>query len=92
MKIRSHGCPVCGYPGIDVLERGDVTHEVCPSCSAESGDEYGGETEEDRLIELRRQWLVDRQGVWWSATVKPPMGWSPVEQLLEAGLPLPPVN
>ncbi|MFD0893660.1 hypothetical protein KBB96_09210 [Luteolibacter ambystomatis] len=93
MKIRSHGCPVCGYPGIDALDAVDVvTHEVCPSCSMEAGYEYGVEEDAAVLVELRRQWLVDRRGVWWSAQVKPPEGWNALEQVLEAGLPLPPLG
>lgn len=90
MKIPSHGCPVCGYPGIDVVDAVDVvTHEVCPSCSMESGYEYGVDADATVLVELRRQWLVDRRGVWWSGHVKPPEGWNALEQVLEAGLPLP---
>ncbi|MGC4017080.1 MAG: hypothetical protein QM755_21590 [Luteolibacter sp.] len=44
------------------------------------------------LVELRRQWLVDRRGVWWSTVTKPPSGWNALEQVLEAGLPLPPLD
>jgi hypothetical protein len=84
------GCPVCGYPQVDVLdEQGCTTFEICDSCGAESGYTFDAKAAEERLCALRKEWLNVRGAKWWSTTTSPPTGWDPLAQLQAAGLEVP---
>ncbi len=84
------GCPVCGYPEIDVLdEHGCTTFEICACCGAESGYAFNVNTAEERLSALRKEWLYGRSAEWSSTLTKPPAGWNALAQLQTAGLDVP---
>lgn len=70
-------CPVCGYPGLDVPPR---DYEICPSCGTEF--EYHNARRSNE--ELRLEWLGNGMP-WYSHAVAQPVGWSPVQQLINAG-------
>ncbi len=87
MIIKSHGCPVCGFSEFEALdESGCTTFEICPACGCESGCDYGKEEKEERLKELRQDWVLKRKAAWWSSHTKPPHDWDPKRQLDAAGL------
>ncbi len=84
------GCPVCGYPEVDVLdEHGCTTFEICDCCGAESGYAFDAKASEEQLSALRKDWLYGRAAKWWSTIAKPPAGWDPLAQLKSAGLRVP---
>lgn len=75
-------CPVCGYPDLEELPRGEATggsYEICPSC----GFQFGV-TDDDRGIayeQWRARWIAE--GMQWASTgiEHPPPGWDPKRQL-----------
>ena len=84
------GCPVCGYPGLEVLdEHGCTTFEICECCGAESGYTFDSNATEERLSALRKEWLYGRSAKWWSSVTKPHAGWNPLAQLQATGLGIP---
>src|SRR5690349_4461397 len=84
------GCPVCGYPGIDVLdEHGCTTFEICDCCGAQSGYTFDAKTTKERLSALRKEWLYGRSAKWSSTDTKSPPQWDPLAQLQSAGLYVP---
>jgi hypothetical protein len=81
-------CPLCGYPGLDrpaYDEYGCSSFDICACC----GVQFGYDDSRTPHLELRRRWLA-RGAPWHYARDPPPAGWSPIEQLKEAGLPVPP--
>lgn len=89
IKIAHHRCPICGFPDFEALENGLVTYEICPSCGAESGDEYNAEEDDFRLAHFRQKWFIQKKGTWWSTVQKPPNGWDARAQLIRAGFEIP---
>ena len=69
-------CPVCGYSGLE-LPAADFT--ICSSC----GTEFELDDEIRTHDELRRAWLA-AGAPWFSAAVRPPVGWREyrIEQLV----------
>jgi len=75
-------CPVCGYPNLEELPRGEATggsYEICPSC----GFQFGV-TDDDRGVtyeQWRASWIA--KGMPWDSTgiEPPPPGWDPKRQL-----------
>ena len=70
-------CPVCGY---DQLSRPPKNYHICPCC----GTEFGHDDLEVSHTTLRSEWISRGMG-WFSRKSLPPVGWSPVLQLLKAG-------
>lgn len=88
--MKQQGCPVCGYPHITVFDDdGNTTFEICPSCGCEAGYHYQPGSSAAHLEKHRRAWMVDRHCAWWDAPHKPPPGWDPIEQMRQAGIPIP---
>jgi hypothetical protein len=83
-----YACPVCGYPELTEpphSEEGGGSYEICPSCGFEFGfdDDARGISYET----WRKEWV--RRGMPWSSPGETcPRGWSPEDQLREAGLNL----
>ena len=70
-------CPVCGF----MMKYPPEDFNICPSC----GVEFGAETSSYTFSELRNNWV--RRGAPWSSWVeKPPDGWNPWVQLIDARL------
>ena len=87
IRVSSHGCPVCGYPDFDALDEfGCTTFDICPCCGVESGHGYGADVDSEHLLHLRRHWLVEERGRWWSTISHAPTGWDARAQLERAGL------
>ena len=85
MASDGYTCPVCGWPHLDEphrLPEGDPSFEVCVSCGTEFGNDEFGTTHEA----LRKRWLEERGGAWWSSRRNPPDGWDAMKQLEAAGL------
>jgi hypothetical protein len=57
-----------------------ASFEVCPSC----GTEFGYDDVKRSHAELRNAWLA-AGAPWRSRATKPPLGWTPLEQLRAAG-------
>ena len=72
-----HTCPVCAY----ALADPPTDFAICPCC----GTEFGLDDFEASHDALRRDWLA-RGAPWFSRYTQPPRGWSPLLQLLKAGL------
>ncbi len=92
IQINAEGCPVCGCPDMTALDSdGYTTFEICSSCGSESGYEYGSVVSSKHLLEIRKTWLIDEAGKWWSTIPldKQPEHWSAIGQLLYANLPIP---
>jgi hypothetical protein len=70
-------CPICGFP----LEPADFT--ICPSC----GVEFGIDTIDHTLQELRAVW-VDNGMRWESSVDVRPPHWNPWVQMFRAGIVL----
>jgi hypothetical protein len=80
-------CPVCGYPDLTELPRGEATggsYEICPSCGIQFGysDEAGGDAVRRQAIyeKWRQQW-IEKGMLWRSIGIKQPPDWNPKEQL-----------
>ena len=73
----SHKCPVCAYPD---LAAPPIDFEICPCC----GTEFGLDDDQKDHDELRSDWIA-RDMRWFSRANRPPLGWNPARQLLEAG-------
>lgn len=92
IKINAKGCPVCGHPDITALDSyGCTTFDICPSCGCESGYAYGPIVSSKHLLKIRKTWLINEAGKWWSTIPldKQPEHWSAIGQLLYASLPIP---
>ena len=70
-------CPVCFF---DHLPYPPEDYHICLCC----GTEFGNDDQEHTLEELRSTWIAD--GAKWFYQ-QPPIGWSPWEQLFDAGRP-----
>ena len=70
-------CPVCAYPNLEFPPR---DFEICPSC----GTEFEYHDARKSHEELRLEWIANGMH-WYSHAVHPPLGWSPVQQLMTAG-------
>lgn len=74
-------CPVCGYPDLDELPRGETTggsYEICPSC----GFQFGV-SDEDRGIsydQWRMTW-IEAGMPWRGVGIERPADWNAREQL-----------
>ncbi len=68
-------CPVCMY---DSLPYPPADYHVCPCC----GTEFGNDDAEYSLEQLREMWVAG--GANWFFG-KPPTGWNPWRQLIDAG-------
>jgi hypothetical protein len=80
-KHMAYVCPVCGFPDLEELPRGETTggsYEICPSCGFQFGvsDEDEGVTYE----EWRQQW-IEKGMPWESIGIAKPGNWDPIEQL-----------
>jgi len=81
------GCPICGYREFKAFdEKGLTTYDICPCCGNQSGHSYGEAVSEDRILALRRAWVSDKQGEWYSKSDRQPIGWSYKKQLEEANM------
>jgi hypothetical protein len=90
MKIAPKGCPICGFPDFGALdEAGCNTFEICPACGCESGYEYQDEVTDEHFVSIRRHWLYEKKGRWWSELDASPPGWNAEEQMKKAGIPIP---
>jgi hypothetical protein len=77
----TYTCPICGYPGLRELPRGETTggsYEICPSC----GFQFGV-SDDDRGIsdEQWRQGWIDAGMPWRSVGREQPPNWNPLEQI-----------
>jgi hypothetical protein len=70
-------CPVCGFG----MHAPPSDFHICPSCGTEFGLHDSGTT----FSELRKEWIAVGAD-WSSKIVKPPSGWNPYVQMLNAGL------
>ncbi len=77
-------CPVCGYDG---LLEAPTNFSICPCC----GTQFDYDDDTVSHDELRRRW-VESGARWWSPNRKPPLNWSPLEQLEKAGFKVPVSN
>lgn len=89
MKTPERGCPVCGYPDFVALDNGSTNFEICPACGCQSGYTFDEETRDGHLEDVRRHWLYNEGGKWWSSSDPMPPGWDPIAQMLAAGIPIP---
>jgi hypothetical protein len=78
-------CPVCGYPDLEELPRGEATggsYEICPSCGFQFGvsDDDRGHS----YSEWRQNWI--KKGMPWSSVARArPPDWDPKRQLEQVG-------
>lgn len=81
-------CPVCGYGNLEEepYGNGSGSDEICPSCGYQFGytDLDSGITHE----QWREQWI--KNGMSWDGIgIRPPVGWSPRQQLQNIGIFIP---
>lgn len=82
-------CPVCGLIGFEAFDEHDCpTYAICECCGNEAGYEYDLATTQNRMDDLRREWLYSKKAEWWRPKKKPE-GWDALSQLRNAGIPLP---
>lgn len=82
-------CPVCGLAGFEAFDvSGQESFAICNCCGCESGYEYQSNTTENRLFQLRREWLFERNGDWFQLKARP-KDWNALRQLQIAGLEIP---
>jgi len=85
--MNKHGCPVCGYKDIKVLDDFNcTTFEICGSCGCESGLEYNHLSTEVHLANIRREWVVNNKCQWWGELEDKPKDWNPQKQMELAGI------
>lgn len=69
-------CPVCFYSKLPYPPHG---YHICPCC----GTEFGNDDADFSLEQLREMWIAG--GASWFFG-RPPLGWNPWLQLIQAGL------
>ena len=78
-------CPVCGYPDLDELPRGEATggsYEICPSCGFQFG--VSDDDEGHSYLGWRQNWI--KKGMPWSSLARErPLDWDPKRQLEQVG-------
>lgn len=90
MRINRHGCPVCGFPDVTVLDAFScTTFEICECCGSESGYEYDQNSTPERLQNLRREWVIERNCEWHGDKKCIPENWDPVKQMKAADIEIP---
>jgi hypothetical protein len=70
-------CPVCGYARLAEPPR---NFSICPSC----GTEFGYDDSSLSHTELMFRW-IKAGAPWFSKATRPPDGWNPWLQLIDAG-------
>jgi hypothetical protein len=72
----NYQCPVCMYPKLPYPPR---AYHICPCCSTE----FGNDDADHSIEQLREMWIAG--GANWFFG-RPPEGWNPWLQLIDAGL------
>ena len=90
MAQRSHGCPICDYPDITVLDDFNLTtYEICECCGSESGVEYDQYSTPEALAKVRNEWVIENKCEWWGDKSSIPKNWDPDNQMKSAGIKVP---
>ncbi len=90
VSMEKHGCPICGYPDITVLDDFNLTtYEICECCGSESGVEYDQYSTPEAIAKARNEWVVENKCEWWGDKSSIPKGWEPYSQMKSAGIKVP---
>ena len=90
ISMNKHGCPICGFADITVLDDFNcTTFEICECCGSESGAEFDLHSTPEHLAKIRRKWVKQGNCKWWGNKKLIPQNWNPKEQMQLANIEIP---